>query len=768
MANSDKDSGSGSGALNLDSKASPEVGTEKVKDGHDIDVEDGEVEDSPYDEVRAIVPPVDDPELPVNTFRAWFLGIVSTIIFSGLLQFFQLHSPPIFLASYLVIIVTLPIGKFMARVLPSKVINVFGWKFSLNPGPFNHKEHTITAIMTTLVSAFDNGSLASDVYVAFDKFLGIPISPGFRFMFLLTTQALSFGFVGMFHRFLVRPAVCIWPGALPACSMIYAFHDPSFHNQVANGWKVHRMKFFWLTMTIAASWQVVPSFLFTSLTTFAFITWIRPNNVPLNQVFGAQTGMDLLPLTLDWNQISGYLASPLVVPSWAILNILGGSIFFLWIISPALHWQNVWYGRYFPFSSSRTFDNTGAAYNVSRVMNPDFSINDEAYAEYSPVFLSTTSVLSYGLGFASVTSILIHTYLYHGKLLWNSFQTAIRGKDDEAEDIHGRLMHAYKAVPEWWYAIIFAILLGISMAFIYVYDTGLPWWGLIISVLINVVLLIPIGLMKATCNVTVNTGVLAALIGGLIWPGKMVNNVVFKVFTLVCTFQGLGYIQSMKTGHYMKIPPRITFTAQCLSIVISWVVQTGVNLWAMGHVEGICTDEAVNNFYCPLASGYAANAVFWGLIGPTKLFVSGSMYSNMLWFFLIGALLPVLVYFAAKKFPHNKILAKVHTPVIFASTSSIPPATAANYISWGLVGLAFNMFIKRRYRAWWAKYNYLLSAALDTGLAITTFLVFFCLTYPGVTLSWWGNSIADKTADGMGLPLDSVAPGDTFGPNTWH
>lgn len=106
--------------------------------------------------------------------------------------------------------------------------------------------------------------------------------------------------------------------------------------------------------------------------------------------------------------------------------------------------------------------------------------------------------------------------------------------------------------------------------------------------------------------------------------------------------------------------------------------------------------------------------------------------------------------------------------MIFASTSSIPPATAANYISWGLVGLAFNMFIKRRYRAWWSKYNYLLSAALDTGLAITTFLVFFCLTYPGVSLSWWGNRIADETADGMGVPLDTVAPGDTFGPDTWH
>ncbi|EON96067.1 putative small oligopeptide opt family protein [Phaeoacremonium minimum UCRPA7] len=653
---------------------------------NDVEVGSAEIEDSPYPEVRAIVPPIDDPELPVNTFRAWFLGCVSTLIFSGLLQFFQLHSPPIFLAAYLVIIVTLPIGHFMARVLPARIFNVFGYKFTLNPGPFNHKEHTITAIMSSLVAAFDNGSLASDVYVAFDKFLDIPIDPGFRFMFLLSTQALSFGFVGIFHRFLV---------------------------------------------------------------------------------FGATSGMDLLPLTLDWNQISGYLSSPLIVPSWAIWNVLGGSVLFLWIISPALHWQNVWYGRYFPFSSSGTFDNTGQAYNTSRVMNPDYSINNDAYYDYSPVFLSTTSVLSYGLGFASVTSILVHTYLYHRHMLWSAFKAAFRGTKDESEDVHGRLMRAYKPVPEWWYGIVLAGIFGISVAFLYVYNTQLPWWGLVVSMLLNVVLLVPIGLMKATSNMTVNTGVLAALIGGFIWPGNMMNNVVFKVFTLVCTFQGLGYVQSMKTGHYMKIPPRVTFAAQLIAIIISWMVQTAVNLWAMGNVNGICTPSADNNFFCPLANGYAANAVFWGLIGPSKLFKNGSMYNSMLWFLLIGAVLPVIIYFLALKFPDNKILQKIHTPVIFSSTSSIPPATAANTISWALVGLVFNWTIKRRFRDWWTKYNYLLSAALDSGLAITTFLVFFCLTYPGVELNWWGNTIAYTTADGLGTALDSVAPGETFGPKNW-
>lgn len=42
------------------------------------DVEgDWDADTSPFPAVRAVVPESDDPEMPVNTFRAWFLGIVS-------------------------------------------------------------------------------------------------------------------------------------------------------------------------------------------------------------------------------------------------------------------------------------------------------------------------------------------------------------------------------------------------------------------------------------------------------------------------------------------------------------------------------------------------------------------------------------------------------------------------------------------------------------------------------------------------------------------
>lgn len=42
------------------------------------DVEgDWDADTSPFQAVRAVIPETDDTEMPVNTLRAWFLGIVS-------------------------------------------------------------------------------------------------------------------------------------------------------------------------------------------------------------------------------------------------------------------------------------------------------------------------------------------------------------------------------------------------------------------------------------------------------------------------------------------------------------------------------------------------------------------------------------------------------------------------------------------------------------------------------------------------------------------
>ena len=101
--------------------------------------------------------------------------------------------------------------------------------------------------------------------------------------------------------------------------------------------------------------------------------------------------------------------------------------------------------------SSHSFDNTGEEYNVSRIINADSSFNLEAYQAYSPLFLSASFAITYGLSFASITATLTHTYLYYRKQIW----TQARRSLSEQPDIHARLMSVYKEVPDWWYLTIF-------------------------------------------------------------------------------------------------------------------------------------------------------------------------------------------------------------------------------------------------------------------------------------------------------------------------
>lgn len=154
-------------------------------------------------------------------------------------------------------------------------------------------------------------------------------------------------------------------------------------------------------------------------------------------------------ITFDWLQIT-YIGSPLATPWWAEANIAAGFVFFFWFITPIFYYTNVWFAQYLPISSRGSFDNTGAAYDVSRILNDDSTINLEKYHAYSPLFLSTTFAISYGLSFASITATLMHTFLYFRKQIW----TQSRKSMNEQPDIHARLMSVYRQVPEWWYASI--------------------------------------------------------------------------------------------------------------------------------------------------------------------------------------------------------------------------------------------------------------------------------------------------------------------------
>jgi hypothetical protein len=81
-------------------------------------------------------------------------------------------------------------------------------------------------------------------------------------------------------------------------------------------------------------------------------------------------------------------------------------------------------------------------------------------------------------------------------------------------------------------------------------------------------------------------------------------------------------------------------------------------------------------------------------------------------------------------------------------------ATPLSFFSWVYFGLIFNQFIRGRYPGWWHTYNYVTAAALDAGLILSTIIIFFAITLPGVDIpQWWGNVAVMNTAVSCLLPL---------------
>lgn len=137
------------------------VGEQKERDEKKGDEEEEEKERCPVEEVALVVPETDDPSLPVLTFRAWFLGMVSCVLLIFLNTFFIYRTQPLTISAILMQIAVLPMGKFMARVLPTRKYSLGAWEFSLNPGPFNIKEHVIITIFANCGVSYGGGDAYS-------------------------------------------------------------------------------------------------------------------------------------------------------------------------------------------------------------------------------------------------------------------------------------------------------------------------------------------------------------------------------------------------------------------------------------------------------------------------------------------------------------------------------------------------------------------------------------------------------------------------------
>lgn len=125
---------------------------------------------------------------------------------------------------------------------------------------------------------------------------------------------------------------------------------------------------------------------------------------------------------------------------------------------------------------------------MTRILTPEYTLDLKKYEAYSPLFLSTTFALTYGLSFAAISSLIVHTGLFHGEEIW----IRLRAPEGSLDDIHTKMMRKYKPAPTWWYLAVLIISIAMTMGMIYGYQTHMTWWSVLIAFLIALVWAIPI------------------------------------------------------------------------------------------------------------------------------------------------------------------------------------------------------------------------------------------------------------------------------------
>ncbi|KAF9191134.1 hypothetical protein BGZ51_007715 [Haplosporangium sp. Z 767] len=687
-----------------------------------------EEDDSPIEEVRVTVSNTDDPSMPCNTFRMWFLGLLFTAIISFVNQFFYLRQTQISIGYSVVALISLPLGHLMAKVLPTREFQLFGTRFSLNPGPFSIKEHVLIGTMT---AANTGTAYAVDIVILQKVFYNDekPFIAGL--LLVLTTQITGFSLAGALRKFLIRPAHMIWPSTLVTASLFRSLHH-TVDREEDQG-RTSRMKYFLLITLGSFIYYWFPGFIFPTLGVISWLCWINPNNIILAQLTSAN-GLGIGTIALDWSAAS-YYVQPLVTPWFAQLNILIGFILVAYVMVPWAYYTDLWNSKMYPILSADLFKDDGTLWDQKEVLVNNV-LDAQRYIEYGPMRMDSFFALTYGVGFAGLTATVVHVILYHGKELTERW----RSSRLENEDIHSRMMRTYPEVPDWWYIALFVVSMGLTFVTCVVYGY-MPWWAVLLAMGIAIFFVLPVGVVQAVTNQQPGLNIVTEYVIGYLLPGHPITNVTFKTYGYIVNVQALTFTADLKLGHYMKIPPRIMYTAQVISTFIAGVINLATATWLIETRPNICTDDGYP-FTCRSTRTFYAASVIWGAVAPDRVFghKDGALYSPVQWGFLAGALLPVPFWLASRKWPKITWLKYVHWPVLLAATSNMPPALPYFYTNGLFLGFIF-AYVLRRYRYnWWARYNYLTSAALDTGVAICGLAIFFIIQSRGGRMAyWWGN-----------------------------
>ncbi|KAF9241516.1 OPT oligopeptide transporter protein-domain-containing protein [Melanogaster broomeanus] len=718
----------------------PSVSDEKsYYEKNDVETAIGEVDSEEiilHDErdiATHVISVSDDPSLNPWTFRAFFIGIGLSAFGGVLAQIYYFKPQTVLVSLMFLAVVSYILGIFMETFIPQR--GPLKW---LNPGPYNKKENAFAVIMA---SAAANSALATEVLAVQRLYYNITPSAGASIFLLFSSQFLGYGIGGMMRSILLYPSKMLYPTVLPLISMFDALYEGG---QAAK----RKLRMFYMVFCAIFVWEIFPEWIFPLLTGFSIFCLANPNSAAFSRVFGGSNGnegLGLLSICFDWQYISGGV-NPMAIPLKAQVSNFIGYILCM-VVFVGVYYNNIWKAENFPFLSQLLYYENGTQYNQTLILNSNFEVDPTLLAEQGLPYYSSTWVINLLVTNLGLAATFTHLLLWNFddlrsawrwatperlKKSWQNFNWKFWQNDGMREvdanedelDPHYREMLKYPDAPNSWYFVTFLISVVVALVVIYETKSTLPWWGFLIAVLLATVSILFFGALYAITGLGFIIQPFVQMIGGFLHPGMPMANMYFAQLLL----------RDLKIAQYAKLPPRAAFTAQVLGTLIGAVLNfIMMNSIIDNEREILLSIQGTNIWSGQQPQQYNSQAIAWGGLGH-QLFSAGQRYQWVPWAYVLGLFVPI-PFWVAHRFWPKLHLDYLYTPVIAYFIGWLCVGINSSILSYFTVAFVSQWWLRTRYPGWFAKYNYIIGAALDGGTQVMVFILSFAVQGAGGTSS---------------------------------
>ncbi|EJD06348.1 peptide transporter MTD1 [Fomitiporia mediterranea MF3/22] len=666
----------------------------------------------------------DDPSLPAMTFRTWFLGLGLSCFGAVLGQIFYFRPQTISVSQLFLQIIGYLLGRAMVEVVPGpgnphkrlQMSDNWFWRF-MNPGPFNIKEHVAITIFSSTAA---DSALAISIFAADELYYKSSPNVAVGIFTLIGSQLIGYGLGGLMRSFLVYPTYMVFPNLLPTVQLFDALHRGK-----GIFLQKKRVKFFWIIFISIFVWEFFPEYIAPTLTGISVFCLANRNSAWFTRIFGGAAGnegLGLFALCLDWNYVGsgGGSLGALFTPLSTQLSLYFGTMICI-IAFCAVYARNVWHGQNFPWLSQQLYNFNGTIYDQLAILDDNLLLDESKLAEVGLPWYASSQVLTKIGSNLAIGATVVHVFLWYGR---DIIEMVKKERAGESVDPHRAKMKVYNEVPMWWYGVIFLGSFAMAMATIYTGHSNLPWWGLIVGIIISTVFLPFVTTVYAITGFLPDIQSLVQMIGGAMIPGNPQANMYFTMYGSNTLQQARGLIRDLKMGQYTKLPPRVTFLVQSLGTVVGGLLNYVIMKVIVTAQHDILLDvQGTNVWSGQQVQSFNSDAISWGALG-NKLYTPNGRYGIVPLSILIGLAVPVPLWLVHQKFP-NLGANRVVTPVLCWTLGYLSVGINTSVFTTFLLAL-FSQYYLRKYRPrWFRKYNFLLSAALDGGTQVMVFVYTF-------------------------------------------